>query len=203
MIKNLLFDLGGVIVDIERRNCVEAFARLGLENADSYFGDYAQTGIFMALEDGSATAAQFHAFLRERLPEETTDEQIDQAFLRFITGIPVERLQALRRLRRQGYKLYLLSNTNPIMWDSVLADEFTKEGLTRPDYFDGMVTSFEAHAAKPDRAIFDYTVSKLDIRPEETLFFDDSVSNVEAARALGFNAAHVEPGHEFTDYLPQ
>jgi len=203
MIKNLLFDLGGVIVDIERRNCVEAFERLGLENADSYFGDYAQTGIFMALEDGSATIEQFHSYLRQRLPEGTSDQQIDAAFNRFITGIPARRLKALRELRSQGYKLYLLSNTNPIMWNSVLADEFTKEGLTRADYFDGMVTSFGARAAKPDSEIFCHTAAQCGIKPEETLFFDDSPANVEAARALGFNAVHVEPGHEFTDYLPK
>ena len=64
-IKNLLFDLGGVIVDIERDNCVEAFARLGLPDAESYFGLYAQSGIFMGIEDGSVSVDEFHSHLRE------------------------------------------------------------------------------------------------------------------------------------------
>ena len=64
MIRNLLFDLGGVIIDIERERCVKAFEHLGLENADSYFGRYAQSGIFMALENGSITVDAFHAALR-------------------------------------------------------------------------------------------------------------------------------------------
>ena len=201
MYRNLLFDLGGVIVDIKRDNCVEAFEKLGLKNASSYFGDYAQTGIFMALEDGSATVEQFHDALRENMPQGTGDADIDTAFQKFIIGIPKQRLEALRRLRAEGYHLYLLSNTNPIMWNDILAKEFEKEGMKREDYFDGMVTSYEARAAKPDRAIFDYTVAKLGIKPGETLFFDDSLANVEAARVLGFNAVHVEPGKEFTDYL--
>ena len=202
MIKNLLFDLGGVIIDIERENCVKAFEALGLENADSYFGLYAQTGIFMAIEDGSMSVDDFHKALHEKLPAGVTDYQIDTAFQKFITGIPAHRLEALRALRRKGYGIYLLSNTNPIMWRGIIAGEFGKEGLRREDYFDGMVTSFAAKAAKPDPKIFKYTVETLDIKPEETLFFDDSETNVEAARALGFQAVHVKPGTEFTEYLP-
>ncbi len=202
MIRNLLFDLGGVIIDIRRADCVEAFARLGLPDPESHFGEYAQTGIFMAIEDGSVDVDGFHAALHKILPPDVTDEQIDEAFQKFIVGIPARRLEALRRLRAQGYRLYLLSNTNPIMWDGVIKREFAKEGMRREDYFDGMVTSFEAKAAKPDEKIFRYTAETLGIKPEETLFFDDSMANVEAASHLGFATAHVRPGTEFTDYLP-
>lgn len=203
MISNLLFDLGGVIIDIERERCVEAFERLGLENADSYFGRYAQSGIFMAIEDGSMTIDAFHAALREKLPQGVNDYQIDTAFQRFIVGIPEHRLAALRKLRRDGYGIYLLSNTNPIMWRGVIATEFGKEGLRREDYFDGIVTSFEARCAKPDERIFRYTAETLGIDPAETLFFDDSQANVDAAIACGYKAVLVAEGTEFTDYLPE
>lgn len=202
MIKNLLFDLGGVIVDIERQNCVDAFMKLGLENPDSFFGDYGQKGVFKAIEDGSVNIETFHNELHKVLPDTVTDYQIDNAFQKFITGIPVHRLEALRKLRCEGYGIYVLSNTNPIMWRGVLANEFGKEGLRREDYFDGIVTSFEAKALKPDRAIFDYAVELLGIDPAETLFLDDSADNAEAARALGFNAVVVEPGTEFIDHIP-
>ncbi|MDE6157579.1 MAG: HAD family phosphatase [Muribaculaceae bacterium] len=203
MIKNLLFDLGGVIIDIERQRCVDAYTALGLKDADSYFGEYAQTGIFMAIEDGSMSVDDFHAAMHALLPEGVTDYQIDNAFQKFIVGIPEHRLKALRDLRRRGFGIYLLSNTNPIMWRGVIANEFGKEGLRRQDYFDGMVTSFEARAAKPDHRIFGYTAEQLGIIPAETLFFDDSTANVEAARQMGFQAVHVAPGTEFTDYLPK
>lgn len=202
-IRNLLFDLGGVVVDIRRRNCVDAFVRLGLPDAESYFGEYAQTGIFMALEDGSASTDEFHNVLRKAFPNPgvVSDNQIDEAFERFIVGIPEHRLRALEELRKR-YGIYLLSNTNPVMWDGVLAREFAKRPpMRREDYFDGMVTSFEARSAKPDAGIFRYAISKLGIKPEETLFLDDSIANVEAARALGFQAVHVAPGTEFMDLL--
>lgn len=169
----------------------------------SYFGDYAQTGIFKQIEDGSINVDTFHRELHKVLPDNVSDYQIDNAFQKFITGIPVARLQALRKLRCDGYGIFVLSNTNPIMWRGIIANEFGKEGLRREDYFDGIVTSFDAKALKPDPAIFEYAIENLAIDPAETLFFDDSASNVEAAKALGFNAVHVVPGTEFTDYLPQ
>ena len=200
---NLLFDLGGVIIDIERQNCVDAFVKLGLRNADSYFGLYAQTGPFMELENGSLNIEGFHTAIRKDLPEGVTDYQIDNAFQKFITGIPVHRLVALRELRAKGHNIYLLSNTNPIMWNGIIASEFAKEGLRREDYFDGMVTSYKARATKPDEKIFRYAIDYLGIDPAETLFFDDSEDNTKAAEALGFMIAHVKPGTEFMDYIPE
>lgn len=85
----------------------------------------------------------------------------------------MHRLEALRRLRSR-YGIYLLSNTNPVMWNTEIARQFRGEGREREDYFDGMVTSFEARVMKPEAAIFDYAAEKLGIVPAETLFLDDS-----------------------------
>lgn len=196
MIKNLLFDLGGVIMDIRRQNCEEAFRALGMPDIGDFLGDYGQTGPFAALEEGAIEPPQFRDELRRHIPRPVTDSEIDDAFNRFLIGIPVKRLEMLRQLRRR-YRVYLLSNTNPIMWNSKIADEFRREGLTREDYFDGMVTSFEAKCYKPDPAIFRYAEKTLAIDPDETLFFDDSRANVNTAIALGFKGAHVPPGTEF------
>ena len=89
------------------------------------------------------------------------------------------------------------------MWRGVIANEFGKEGLRREDYFDGIVTSFDARCAKPDQRIFRYSAEVLGIEPAETLFFDDSQANVDAALACGFQAVFVAEGTEFTDYLPE
>jgi putative hydrolase of the HAD superfamily len=202
MIKNLLFDLGGVIMDIKRQNCVDAFSRLGLADADSFFGEYSQSGPFSDIEEGLISEEEFHAYMRPLLPVGTSDNDIDEAFCQFLVGIPVKRLADLRSLRNK-YKVYMLSNTNPIMWKSRIREEFTHEGLTREDYFDGIVTSFEAKSLKPARKIFDYCASTLGINPTETLFLDDSQRNVEAAREAGYQAALVAPGNEFIDILKQ
>ena len=203
MIKNLLFDLGGVIMNLDRMRCVRALEALGMPDAAEMLGEYGQKGPFLALEKGEITPDEFHHQMRPLFNRPVTDDEIDRAFDLFLTGIPVGRLKALRELRRRGYGIYLLSNTNPIMWRGVIANEFGKEGLRREDYFDGMVTSFDARAAKPDARIFTYTADHLCIEPAETLFFDDSTANVEAARRLGFEAVHVAPGTEFTDYIPE
>lgn len=200
MIKNLLFDLGGVIMDIDRNRAVRALEAIGLTEADSLLGEYGQKGAFLALERGEIGPAEFRRQLRPHFSRPVTDEEIDTAFTQFLIGIPQSRLKALRELRRR-YKVYMLSNTNPIMFEGFIADEFRKEGLDMSAYFDGIVTSYEAKCYKPEKAIFDYACAHCGILPEETLFFDDSQSNVNAARALGFNAAHVAPGKEFTDII--
>lgn len=201
MIKNLLFDLGGVIMDIKKDNCVEAFRRLGLPDTSSFFGDYGQHGPFAKIEEGAITVDEFHACVKALIPATVTDAEIDAAFMRFLTGIPVERLRELRSLRAAGYGIYLLSNTNPIMWHGKIAEEFRKEGQRIGDYFDGIVTSFEAKALKPKPKIFEYAMSHLGIAPAETLFLDDSQANLDGAAALGFQTALVPEGVEFADVL--
>ena len=200
MIKNLLFDLGGVIMDIRRLNCVASFERLGMKDADSFLGEYSQKGPFLQLEEGAISEEQFRDAVRQFIDGEVSDEQIDSAFCDFLVGIPVHRLVQLRQLKQQ-YKIYMLSNTNSIMWRSRIAEDFRQEGLEREDYFDGIVTSFEAKSIKPDAKIFHTVVEKLGIKPEETLFLDDSQKNLDAAALLGFNTLLVTPGSEFFDLL--
>lgn len=203
MIKNLLFDLGGVIMDIDKDNCVRAFARLGMPDPQRFFGEYAQNGPFAAIENGAIDVDTFHRQVRELIPAAVTDAQIDAAFCDFLMGIPVRRLEQLRRLRQRGLGVYMLSNTNPIMWNSFIAEQFRQEGLSREQYFDGMVTSFVAKALKPSAQIFDYAQRTLHINPAETLFLDDSQANCDAANALGWKTAHVPPGTEFADILAE
>lgn len=200
MIKNLLFDLGGVIMDIRRLNCVASFERLGMKDADSFLGEYSQKGPFLQLEEGLINETQFRDAVREYIDGEVTDEQIDKAFCDFLVGIPAYRLEQLRQLKKQ-YGIYMLSNTNPIMWHSRIAEEFRQEGMEREDYFDGIVTSFEARSIKPDAKIFHTVVETLGIKPEETLFLDDSQKNLDAASALGFHTLLVTPGSEFFELL--
>lgn len=200
MIKNLLFDLGGVIMDLDRNRCVEAFRALGMANPDELLGVYGQKGIFLALERGDVTAAEFRDAVRPMFATEVTDEQIDTAFNQFLIGIPPHRLQQLRDLRTR-YSVNLLSNTNPIMMESRIADEFRQEGREMADYFDAIVASYIARCYKPEPEIFDYAASHCRIDPAETLFFDDSQANVDAARACGYQAVLVPEGTEFMDIL--
>jgi putative hydrolase of the HAD superfamily len=201
-IKNLLFDQGGVIVDIERDRCLEELRRLGMEAPERLVGLYRQDGPFFALENGDVTLEEFHQELRPLMPQGVTDEQMDHAFSSFIVGIPLHRLQSLRQLRKR-YKTYILSNTNPLMFEGVIARAFAQEGLDVNAYFDGITVSYKARSNKPDPKIFEYAISTMGIVPEETLFFDDGQENLDAAARLGFKTALVTPGSEFMDIITQ
>lgn len=200
MVKNLLFDLGGVIMNFRRQNAVDALIKIGMADADSFLGNYVQQGPFLKLEEGAISESEFRNEIRVLIPVDVTDEQIDDAFCHFLLGIPKYRLDALETLHK-SYKIYMLSNTNSIMWNSVISDEFKKAGHDINYYFDGVVTSFEAKCVKPDAKIFNSVVENFNIKPEETIFFDDSQANIDTAAALGFKTAYVMPGTEFMDLI--
>lgn len=187
-------------MDIDRNHCVKAFKQLGMDDPDIFLGEYSQSGPFGELESGKISAEEFHNALRPYLPDTITDEQMDAAFSDFLIGIPESRLNALKELRKK-YKVYILSNTNPIMWDNRIAEEFRKQGENLDAYTDGAITSFEEKVMKPDARIFEIACQKLNIKPEETVFLDDSKANTEAASALGFHTIHVAPGTEFTTLI--
>lgn len=189
-VKNIVFDLGGVVVDLCRENAVAALKALGLEEADSMLGLYRQEEPFLGLETGRLTAGEFFETIREHC-HGASDVQITDAFNAFLVKLPVERLRRLRELRERGYRVYALSNTNPVMYNSWLAREFRQEGLQVNDYFDGVVASFQELCCKPDSAIFETVLRRYRLDPAETLMLDDSAANCAAARRSGMRAIEV------------
>lgn len=193
--------MGGVIVDIERQRAIDALRQAGMLHPEEFLGDYGQKGPFLALEKGEISVNEFHEELKQFFTRPVTDQAIDEAFFKFILGIPVKRLRDLETLKKKGYKIFLLSNTNALMWYGFILNEFKKDGHDINFYFDGIITSFEVKAYKPDAAIFKAAERILHIKPSETWFFDDSESNVKAAEALGFKATLIAPGTEFMEYI--
>ncbi len=197
MTKNLLFDLGGVIMNIDRMQAVKAFERLGMTDADSFFDPYQQRGLFGRLEEGKVSADDFYRQITPMFNMPVTVEQIKHGLFEFLRGIPSERLARLEALRRAGHGVYLLSNTNSIMWNGYILPEFKKAGKDFHAYFDGDVESFKVGMCKPDLRIFQYTIRTLGLNPSDTTFFDDGAANVEAARVCGLHAEHVTPDNDF------
>lgn len=193
MTENLLFDLGGVIMDIDRNRAVAAYQELGMADADRFFDPYCQRGLFGELEEGVISPEEFRAGVRPLFSRPVTDKEIDEGLFRFLIGIPDERLHRLAALRRAGHGVYMLSNTNPIMWQGFILPEFRKLGGDISDYFDGVVTSFTVGCCKPDPRIYRYAIDHLGLHPGSTTFFDDSAANVDAAIALGLKGEHVTP----------
>lgn len=200
MIRNLMFDLGGVIMNIRRQNCVEAFKKIGMANPDEFLGEYCQSGPFADIENGSATAQEFRDAIRSLLPAPVSDREINEAFGQFLIGIPPHRLEELQELKKR-FSLYLLSNTNPIMWADGIDRNFRQLGHDVNYYFKGIIRSYEAKVMKPEPEIFLIAERRFNIKPEETIFLDDSEANCKAAEALGFKTIWVEPGTEFSDLI--
>lgn len=200
VIKNLMFDLGGVIMDINRENAVIALENLGLRNAGEMLGEYGQKGLFLNLEKGLISPEEFHEKIRPLFDKPVSDSDIDNAFIKFLIGIPSDKLDQIEQLKN-NYKIYLLSNTNAIMWYGFILDCFRKNGHDINYYFDGIIPSFEVKAYKPDAEIFNKAEKIFGIKPEETIFFDDSLKNVEAARKLGFKGVHVVDSTKFKDLI--
>lgn len=203
-INNVIFDLGGVVIDLDRDRSVACLENLGLSSAGRLLDPYVQRGPFLLLETGKITAAQFFDTIREEIfrasGRRVSDTDIQDAFNAFLVDLPKERLVALRRLREAGYRVLAISNTNPVMFHSWIDRHFRAESRSFFDYFDGAVLSFEEGCCKPDRAIFDIIAGRYALDRGRSLLLDDSPANVAAARAAGFKALHVVPS-ENTDML--
>ncbi|MDE6341378.1 MAG: HAD family phosphatase [Muribaculaceae bacterium] len=190
-IKNVIFDLGGVIINLDRDRAVEALTELGLENADDLLGLYGQKEPFYGLETGERSTADFFDLLRGQMHPGTTDRDITHAFNRFLVDLPAERLAMLRRMRMAGFRIFMLSNTNPVMYNTWIAEAFRQEGGTVNDYFDGIVASFQELTCKPDIHIFQTLMCRYGLSPSETLMLDDSEKNCVAAAEAGAHAFRI------------
>ena len=191
MIKNIIFDLGGVVIDLDRDRAVRQLENLGLTNVSHLLGEYEQKGDFLALEKGEKSSAELYDAILSLCPSDVTATRIRDAFEAFLVALPPERLKAIRALREMGFHTYVLSNTNPIMYNHWIENAFRQEGLTINDYFDGITVSFQERLCKPDPRIFLNVVKRYHLNPAETLMLDDSAANCESARSIGLQAIRV------------
>lgn len=196
-IKNIVFDFGCVIVDLDRRKCIDALNRIGAQRISSYVDECRQTDMFLDLELGRIDVAEFCREVRRRAPEcKAADSEIAEAWGELLTGIPLKRLQEIERLHA-SYNIYLLSNSNPVHWEKSAERFFPPSGHQPEYYFDKMFISYKMGMIKPDRRIFERLLHDTGVVPEETLFIDDSVANCQAAEEFGIRTLHVANGDEW------
>lgn len=179
------------MIDLDRGEAVRRLQALGLAEADDMLGLYRQKEPFLGLETGRRTAAEWTDELLGVCVEGVSATDLQDAFNGFLVGIPVERLCMLRKLRESGYRLYVLSNTNPVMYHSWISEAFRQEGKRIHDYFDGVVTSFEEGMCKPDPALFQRVLDRYGLKADETLLLDDSEANCESASGIGFRTVRI------------
>lgn len=198
-ISTLIFDLGGVIYDIDIQKGIENFRKIGFTGADKYIGKFTHTGFFIQWEKGEISPEEFRNEIRKLSINSLTDKQIDEAWCSIMLGIPRERIDLLKELRKK-YRLLLLSNTNYIHINISLPEELAKFGLTMDDLFDKCYYSYLMGAVKPNADIFEMMLMDAKLKPEECLFLDDGDKNIETAKKLGINTYHVTPGQSL-DFL--
>ncbi|MDL2247593.1 HAD family phosphatase [Bacteroides sp. OttesenSCG-928-J23] len=195
--KYIIFDLGGVLVNLDRDRCVKNFKELGFANIEEMISSYHQDGIFLQLEQGLITAEEFRQKVRHEITRPATDEQIDAAWNSLLADTPTYRLDLLLELRKK-YTLYLLSNTNEIHWQWCLENVFAYKGHTIDNFFEATFLSFRLHKTKPSPGIFQAVINESTLIPEETFFIDDSTANCETAEILGITTYTPAPGENWS-----
>lgn len=191
-IKNIIFDLGGVILNIDYHLTIDAFKKLGFDNFDDVFTQAKQTGIFDNLDKGIITPQEFRDGVRELSGKPFSDQQIDDAWNAMLLDFPVHRLEILEKVHNQ-YRTFLLSNTNKIhidVYNQILLNTFGVKDLSH--FFEKEYYSHEVHMRKPDAEVFSLILEENGLKAEETLFIDDTEQHVIGARKVGLIAYHLK-----------
>ncbi|MDR1631775.1 MAG: HAD family phosphatase [Dysgonamonadaceae bacterium] len=195
-IKNIVFDLGGVIITLERAEAVRRFREIGVKNAEELLDVYHQNGIFLELEEGKLTKEEFYEALQKEVGRYIPAEVIDHAWLGFMKDVPEHKLEMLETLRK-NYKIYLLSNTNSVIMDWAKSPAFSSQGKSIDRFFDKIYASYQIGYTKPAPEIFEFMFADAGIVPSETLFIDDGIANVEMGKKLGMKTYLAKNGEDF------
>ena len=200
MIKNIAFDLGGVVLALSYEQAVKRFEEVGLKDARQELDAFEQRGIFGDLESGRITAEDFRRELSKMVGRELTADECYQAWHGYVDHVPKRNLQALLSLRARGYRVCLLSNTNPYMMQWADKD-FDGEGHPISYFFDALYLSYQCKVMKPRREIFELMLQGQQSTPEETLFVDDGRRNVEMAASMGMQTLCPQNNEDWTEAL--
>lgn len=195
MIKNIVFDLGGVLVGLNRGACEEAFRRIGFKDFGKILNEYVQGGFFLEYEKGEISTEEFISIIRSYIDpymrESITNTQIVDAMGAFLEEIPGYKLDYLIELNKR-YRLFMLSNTNPIAIE-IVRPHFLTRGIPIESYFEKLFLSYQMKMAKPDDVIFKNVIESAGLDVSQTLFVDDSPLNIEAAKKLGLKTLLYSP----------
>lgn len=198
-IKHIIFDLGGVILNIDYKRTEQAFTALGVKDFSSLYSQFNANPLFEDLETGRVESDAFVTAMLPYLPEGTTPEAITGAWNAMLLDFPLARLQLLQQLR-QHYSLYLLSNTNAIHLAAFNAILEKSRGIPSLDeFFDKSYYSHQIGYRKPEKEAYQVILDENNLQPAETLFIDDTLPNVEAARELGIQTIHLQAPRTILD----
>jgi putative hydrolase of the HAD superfamily len=200
-IKNLILDLGGVIVDLDTDKTLEEFRKLGLVDIDKLYSFHSQESLIDDYEVGRITTSAFREGVRTRFERNIEDQEIDIAWNAMLQGIKPEVFDQLDRLA-QDFRLFCLSNTN----DLHLSALFTYLGRKHPeqkliDSFEKEYFSHIMQMRKPNREAFDHILAENGLEPSETFFVDDKTEHLAGAASAGIYTFHFQDNNSLLDML--
>jgi putative hydrolase of the HAD superfamily len=192
-VKNIIFDLGGVIINLDYNKSIQELEKFCPEGHSIEYSQRAQSQLFDLFEIGNSSPEEFRNQLRETYRLEATDEQIDEAWNAMLLDIPAERIELLLELGKK-YRIFLLSNTNAIhmkRFNKMVEHSFTIPSLD--SLFEQTYYSHLIGQRKPDAIVFEQILEQNGLKREETLFIDDSIQHIESANKIGLQTLFLQP----------
>jgi glucose-1-phosphatase len=196
--KNIIFDLGGVVLNIDFKKTEAAFKLLGWDSFSDYISQFHITDLFEDYETGKIDDLQFVNGISELMGKAANNENIIEAWNALLLDFPRERISLLKNLKG-SFRTFLLSNTNAIHLREFQQRLHEKEGVYLEDLFEKTYYSHVVKMRKPSAEIFELVLRENNLVPEETLFIDDTASNFEEATRMGIHVYHLHSGETITD----
>lgn len=186
----VIFDFGGVLINLDYERTVSAFKSLGIDSFEELYSKASQTNVFDDFETGQISAQRFINDLLRYLPQRTTPNQVVHAWNAMILDVPKEVIELLAKLKRTK-KIYLLSNTNEIHIDLAFRRWMQIASIHPKEVFDNVFLSHEIHLRKPHIETFEFVLEFERLIPERSLFIDDSIQHIEGAQKTGMKTHHL------------
>lgn len=200
-IKNIIFDLGGVIINLDIPKTIEGFNRLCPTPFENIYTQLQQNSLFDLFDKGEISEDDFFTQLKFEIKSEADSASLKTAWDAMLLDFPATRLQQLLELKNR-YRLFLLSNTNETHIKSFEAQLHQSHGYSNLEpFFEKVYYSCRIGKRKPDQEIFEFVLTENDLSPSETLFIDDSPQHVEGAAKTGIKSFLLEKNREFIDLL--
>lgn len=187
-LKNIIFDYGNVIFEINFKRTQNALSQLGISNIEDFFAHKNHNQLFDNFETNAITPAEFRAGIRKAANNnDLTDQQIDDAWNSLLIGVSANNHEVLLEMKSK-YNTFLLSNNNAIHYDWIIKHIKETYSIANYDnYFEKAYFSHLMELRKPNVAIFDQVINENDLNPLETLFIDDSPQHIEGAKKAGLH----------------
>jgi len=202
-IENIIFDFGGVILDIDPQLTINEFIRLGYSQKNKLDGKDFYQKVIHKFEKGIFTPEVFRNKLRDYLHMDLTNQQIDDAWNALLFDIPRERIEMIEKVKH-NYPIYLLSNSNEIHYDLYVRDLQLRFGYKEfNELFNKSYFSFDLHMCKPDPEIYEFVINQENLNPATTLFIDDRKDNLEGAHKAGLITYHLTNQERIRDIFDE